>query len=108
MDQHIRSARGSAVAALIARIGNADFSGREFVSETKKPAVGTSVGAETLRSQKINGHEAADKKERNGDGDGGKGFPKVRRDKMIGEFRNKRFVLRLGDGSIEYRPTEHI
>jgi hypothetical protein len=55
------------VATLIAGVGNADFSGRQFVGETEKSAIRTGVGAKAFLPQKINRHEAADKKKRNGD-----------------------------------------
>jgi hypothetical protein len=55
------------MAALIASISNANFSGRELVGETEKSAIGAGVGAETFLPQKVNGHKAADEKERDGD-----------------------------------------
>ena len=67
MDEDIGGTRGGAMAALIASIGNANFSGRELVGETEKSAIGTSVGAETFLPQKVNGHEPADEKKRDGD-----------------------------------------
>ena len=65
------------MSTLIAGVGDADLSGREFVGETEEAAVRTGVGAETFRSQEINGHKTTDKKERDRDGDSGKSFPEI-------------------------------
>ncbi len=78
--------------ALIAGVGDADFSGRQLVSETKKSAIRAGVGAEAFLPQKINGHEAADEKKRNRDRDRRKSFPEIAGDEMVGEFRNERFA----------------
>src|SRR4029077_20660625 len=64
MHQHVRSARGSAMPALIARRGDADFSWREFVGETEETAVWTGIGAKAFLAQKINCDEAANKQKR--------------------------------------------
>jgi hypothetical protein len=69
VDENVRSAGSCAVATLIAGVGNPDSEWRELVRETKKTAIRTGIGAESLLSQKIDGHEAADKKKRNGDCD---------------------------------------
>ena len=76
--------------ALIAGVSHSDLPGRQFVRETKKPSVGTSVGTKTLLPQEIHGQEPADEEKRNRDGNGRKSFPKITGDKMIGEFRDKR------------------
>ena len=73
--------------ALIAGVGDADFSGRELVGETEETAIRAGVGAKAFLSQKINGHEAADEKKRDGDRDGRKRCPKIAGDQMIGELR---------------------
>ena len=78
------------MAALIAGVGNPDFSRRQFVRETKKSPIGTGIGAEAFLPQKINGQKSADEKERNGDRDRRKSFPKITGDKMVGEFRDER------------------
>ena len=96
------------MATLIARVGDANFSGRDLVSETEEAAIRAGVGAKAFRSQKINGHETADEKKRDGDCDGGKSFPKIAGDQMIGELRNQRFVFRLREDSKNRRPNEHI
>ena len=96
------------MAALVAGVSDADFSGRDFIGETKKTAVGTAVGAETFRSQKIDGHKSADEEKRNGDRDGRESFPKICGYQMIGKLRNKRFVLRRGEKSICGGINEHI
>jgi hypothetical protein len=89
VDENVRSARGCAVATLIAGVGNPDSEWRELVRETKKSAVRTGVGAESLRSKEINGDESADDKKRDGDWDGRKSLPKISGDKMVGKFRDK-------------------
>src|SRR6185503_16985251 len=60
VNDHIRSAGRGAVAALIARVGNANFSGREFVGETEEPTIRAGVRAKAFRSQEINGHKPTD------------------------------------------------
>src|SRR5438046_9992865 len=60
MHQHVRSARGSAMSALIARRRDADFSRREFVGETEETAVWTGIRAKAFLPQKINCHKSAD------------------------------------------------
>src|SRR2546423_4272079 len=97
MDQHVRSAGGRAMPALIAGVRDANLAGRYTVGETEEAAVRTGVGAETLRAQKIDGHEAADEKKRNGDGERGKGFPKIAGYQMVGKLGNER----LGRGACE-------
>src|SRR6266436_5111061 len=52
--QHIRSAGGGAMPALIARGRDADFSRREFVGETEETAVRTGISAKAFLPQKIN------------------------------------------------------
>ena len=89
MNENVRGAGRSTVPALIAGVGHPDFPGRQFVGETKKPPVGTSVGTKTLLPQEIHGQEPADEEKRNRDGNRRKSFPKITRDKMVGEFRDK-------------------
>ena len=96
------------MSALIAGVGDADFSGRQLVSETKKSAIRTGVGAKAFLSQEIDGHETADEKKRDGDCYGRKSFPKISGDKMVGEFRDKRFVVRVYEESIGRGPDKHI
>src|SRR6185436_18542179 len=108
VNEHIRSAGRGAVATLIARVGNANFSGREFVSETEEPTIRAGVGAKAFRSQKINGHEAADEKKRDGHRDGWKSLPKIAGDQMISELWDQRSVVRVREGSIKCGPTEHV
>jgi len=108
MHQHVRSARGSAMPALIARRGDADFSWREFVGEAEETAVWAGIGAKAFLAQKINCHEAANKQKWDGNRDGRKGRPKIRGHQMIGEFRDDWFVRRLRKQSIGYGPDKHV
>src|SRR5258705_3489328 len=94
MHLHVRSARGSAMPALIARRRDADFSRREFVGETEKTAVGAGISAKAFLPQKINRHEAANKQKRDGHCDRRKGLPKICGHQMICEFRDDWFVPR--------------
>src|SRR6267154_2889270 len=95
MHLHVRSARGSAMPALIARRRDADFSRREFVGETEETAVWTGIGAKPFLPQKINRDEAANKQKRDGHCDRRKRLPKICGHQMIGEFRNDWFGSRL-------------
>ncbi len=94
--------------ALIAGIGNADFSGRDLIGNPEKAAVWTSVSAETFLSQKIDGHKSADKKKRNGNIPGRESRPKFVRDQMIRPLRDQRLVFRFCEISIDGRINEHI
>src|SRR3954451_13983920 len=64
MHQHVRSAGGSAMPALIALRRDANLSRREFVGETEETPIRAGIGAKPFLPQKINGDEAADKKKR--------------------------------------------
>src|SRR6266496_2222515 len=108
VDENVRRACGSAVPTLIAGVGHANFSRRKLVGETEKSAVRTGVGAKTLLSQKVNGHESADEKKWDSDCDGRKCCPKIGGNEMVGEFRDKRSVLRAGKEFIGCGPDEHI
>ena len=55
------------MATLVTGVRYPDFSGRELVGEAEKSAIKAGVRAESLLSQKIDGHKAADKKKRDGD-----------------------------------------
>jgi hypothetical protein len=90
VDENVRSAGGCAVATLIAGVGNPDSEWRELVRDTKKSAVRTGIGAESLRSKEINGDESADDKKWDSDWNRRKSLPKITGDEMVGEFRNKR------------------
>ena len=95
--------------ALIAGIGvDADFSRREFVRESKKSAIRTGVGAKAFLPQKMNSHETADEKKRDGDCYGRKSCPKIRRDQMVGKFRDKRSMVRVCEDSMHGGPNKHI
>src|SRR5882762_4864918 len=93
--QHVGSAGGSAMPALIARRRDADFSRREFIGETEETAVRAGIGAKTFLPQKINRHESADEQKRDGHCDRRKRLPKICGHQMIGEFRNDWFVRGL-------------
>ena len=69
VDDHVRSTGGGAVATLVTGVRHADFSGRELVGKAEKSAIRAGVSAESLLSQKIDGHKAADKKKRDSDRD---------------------------------------
>ena len=90
MDGDIRGARRSAMAALIAGVGNTNFSRRKFVRQTKKTAIGAGVGAETFLTEKINSHESANEKKRDRHRDRRECFPEIRGDEVIGKFREQR------------------
>ena len=92
MHLHVRSARGSAMPALIARRRNPDFSRREFVGETEETPIRAGIGAKAFLPQKVDRHETADEKKRDGHCYRGKRLPKIGGDQVIGEFGNKRFV----------------
>ena len=94
--------------ALIARGGDADFAWREFVSETKEPAVRTGIGAKAFLPQEINGDKAANKQKRDGYRDRRKRLPKICGHQMIGEFRNNWFVRGLREQPIDNGPDEHV
>src|SRR5207249_10014027 len=96
------------MAALITSRRDADFSGRELVGETKKSAVRTGIGAKAFLPQKINCHETADEKKRDGHCDRRESLPKISGHQMIGEFRDKRLLPCVPTQSIRRRPNEHI
>jgi len=108
VDDDVRGARSGAMAALVASVRHPDFSRRELVGESEKSAIGAGVSAESFLAQKIDGHEATDKKKRNGDCDRGKRFPKISSDQMIRELRDKGFVLGFREESIGGRPNKHV
>jgi len=95
------------VAALIARRRDPNFAGRELVSETEETAVRTGIGAKAFLPQKIDRHETADEKKRDGHCYRGKRLPKIGSHQMIGEFGNKRFVRRREE-SINRGPNKHV
>ena len=96
------------MSALITSVGDADFSGRDFIGETEKSAVRTSVSAKSFLSQKIDGHKSADEEKRNGNEDGRKSCPKFARYQMVGKLWYQRLVLRRGEISNDGRINEHI
>src|SRR4029077_8308945 len=108
MHQHVRSARGSAMPALIARRGDADFSRRELVGETEKTPIRAGISAKAFLPQKIDRGEATNKQKRDGNRDGRKGRPKIRGHQMIGEFRDDWFVRWFRKQSISYGPDKHV
>ena len=89
------------MAALIARRRDSNFAGRELVSETEE------TGAKAFLPQKIDRHETADEKKRDGHCYRGKRLPKIGSHQMIGEFGNKRFVRRREE-SINRGPDKHV
>ena len=95
------------MAALIARGSDADFAGRQLVGQPKKPAVRTGISAKAFLPQKVDRHETADEKKRDGHRHRGKGLPKIGGHQMIGEVGNKRFV-RGRVQSIDHRPDKHV
>jgi len=108
MHQHVRSARGSAMAALIARRRNANFSRREFVGETEETPIRARISAKALLPQKINRDEAADKQKRDGHCDRRKCRPKICGHQMIREFRDDWFGPQFRKQSIGYGPDKHV
>src|SRR4029077_12409166 len=105
---HIRSARGSAMPALIARRRDADFSRREFVGETEETPIRARISAKALLSQKINGDEPANKQKRDGHRDRRKRRPKICGHQMIREFRDDWSVPWRPKQSIGYGPDKHV
>ncbi len=95
------------MSALIARRRDADFSRREFVGETEETAVWTGIRAKAFLPQKINCHETANEKKRDGHCHRGKRLPKISGHQMIGEFWDKWF-LRLREESIYDGPDKHV
>src|SRR5206468_1728342 len=61
MHQHVRSARGSAMPALIALRRDANLSRRKFIGETEKTPIRAGIGTKPFLPQKIDRYEAADK-----------------------------------------------
>ena len=108
MHQHVRSARGSAMPALIARRRNADFSRRKFIGETEETAIRAGISAKAFLPQKIHRDEAANKQKRNCHRDRRKRLPKICGYQMIREFRDDWFVSRFRKQSISYGPDEHV
>src|SRR5439155_8548991 len=98
--QNVRSAGSSAVAALIARRCHTDFPGRQLVGQPEKSAIGTGISAKAFLPKKIDGHETADEKKRNGHSYRGKRLPEISSHQMIGKLWDKRF-LRLREQSID-------
>src|SRR5206468_2150539 len=96
------------MAALIASGRNADFSGRELIGKTKKSAVRTGISAKAFLPQKINCHKTADEKKRDGHRNRRESLPKISGHQMIGEFRDKRRVLRVPEQSIGVGPDKHV
>src|SRR6266404_3308799 len=108
MHLHVRSARGSAMPALVARRRNAYFSRREFIGETEETPIRAGISAKAFLPQKINRHEAANKQKRDGHSDGRKRLPKICGHQMISELREERFVRGLRKQSIGGGPHEHV
>src|SRR6266853_6367720 len=108
MHLHVRSARGSAMPALIARRRNADFSRRKFIGETEETAIRAGISAKAFLPQKINCHEAANKQKRNCHYDRRKRLPKICGYQMIRKFRDDWFVSRSRKQSISYGPDKHV
>src|SRR6266480_4349413 len=108
MHQHVRSAGGSAMPALIARRRDPDFSQREFVGKTEETSIRARVSAKALLPQKINRNEAANKQKRDGNRDRRKCRPKICGHQMIREFRNDWSSSRLPKQSISYGPDKHV
>src|SRR5262245_41972603 len=94
--------------ALIARRRNADFSGREFVSETEESAIRAGVGATAFLAQKINRDEAANKQKRDRHCDTRKRRPKICGYEMIREFRDDWSVPAVRKYSISNWPDKHV
>jgi hypothetical protein len=87
------------MSTLIAGVSHANLSGRDFVGETEKTSVGTSIGTEALRTEKIDSDESTNEQEGNGDGYRGKSLPKIGGNQVVGELRNKRLVFRSREES---------
>src|SRR4029077_2809172 len=105
---HVRSARGSAVPALIARRRNPDFSQREFVGETEETPVRARISAKAFLPQKINGDKAANKQKRDGHRDRRKRRPKFCGHQMIREFRDDWSGVCEPKQAINYGPDKHV
>src|SRR6266487_5021905 len=108
MHQHIRSARGGAVPALIARRRDPDFPRRKFVSKTEETAVRAGIGAKAFLPQKINSDETANKEKRDSDCDRRKRLPEICGHQMVREFGNDGFVSGIPKQSIYYGPDKHV
>src|SRR5262249_28041592 len=96
------------MSALIASGRDSNFSGRKLVGKTEESAVRTGIRAKSLLPQEINGYKAADEKKRDGHCDRRKSLPKISRDQMIGELRNKRGMFRVVEESVHRRPDKHV
>src|SRR5204863_8190949 len=108
MHQHVRSARGSAMPALMALRRDANLSRRKFVGETEETPIRARISAKAFLPQKINGDEAANKQKRDGHCYRRKRRPKICGHQMIREFRNDWSSPRLPKQSINYGPDKHI
>ena len=108
VDEDIRGACCRAVAALIARVGDADFPRRQLIRETEKSAVWAGVSAEAFLPEETDGQESANCEKGNSNRDRRKSRPKITRDEMIGEFWDKRSGLRAEKISIRGGPNKHV
>src|SRR4030095_4447480 len=106
--QDVRSARGSALPALIARRCDADFSRREFVGEPEKTAVWAGIGAKAFLPQKINCHKAADQQKWDGHCNRRERRPKVCGHQMIAEFGKDWFVRGVRKQTVCRGPDKHV
>ena len=95
------------MAALIARRCYTDFSGRQLVGQPEKSAIRTGISTKAFLPQKIDGHETADEKKRDGHSYRGKRLPEISSHQMIGEFGDKRFLW-LREQSIDDGPDKHV
>ena len=110
MHPDVGGANCSAVATLVAGIGDADTGRRQLIQRTEEPAVWTGIGTESLGAEKIHRGETADQQKRNRQPHPRKCLPEISRGQRDTETRPGQLRLRprRDRQPVKRRPHEHI